>query len=201
MKPRMILASSSPRREEILRTLGFKFTVLKPDNDEKRFDMKNPAEYVLACAEEKTKNAAREISKEERGADTLVMAADTVVALNNKILGKPQTKEEAFLMLKQLSGKTHDVFTGVSLYLYANESKTVKKKVFYDKTSVTFRKLLPAEIKKYVRSGEPMDKAGAYAIQEKGRQFVKHIHGCYFNVVGLPVYKLGFALRELGRAV
>lgn len=191
----IILASSSPRRADLLKKLGFNFKVLKPETAERITAARNPAAFVQACAKEKAGDVAKKIKNHH---DTLVIAADTVVVLNKKMLGKPRTQEEALAMLKCLSGKTHNVLTGVALrFIHQQADAAAEEKVFYDTTKVTFKKLSSAAMRRYIRTGEPMDKAGAYAIQGYGAHFVKQIEGCFFNVVGLPVFKLGFALKEL----
>lgn len=196
----IILASSSPRRYEILKTLGFRFTIMEPDTVEPSRGARTVARTVQDCASAKVIAVSRKIIG--RG-DALILAADTVVAIGGTILGKPASKEEALHMLNLLSGKTHQVFTGVAMLLYNKEGKNGHKRrqkmnVFSEKTSVQFKKISKRDAWNYIRTGEPMDKAGAYAIQGKGARFVKTIRGCYFNVVGLPVFKLGMALKEMG---
>lgn len=172
----IILASASPRRHEILSKMGYSFRVVSANIDENT-NAKNVADAVLETA----KNKAMAVAKIEKG---LIIAADTVVAIDGITLGKPKNKEEAFNMLTHLSGKRHEVYTGVCI---TDGKKTTG---FYEKTSVFFRSLQEFEIKDYINSGEPMDKAGAYGIQGRGALLVKKIDGDYLNVVGLPMTKL-----------
>lgn len=177
----IILASASPRRHEILSKMGYKFRVVSANIDENT-NAKNVADAVLETA----KNKAMAVAKIEKG---LIIAADTVVAIDGITLGKPKNKEEAFNMLTHLSGKRHEVYTGVCI---TDGKKTTS---FYEKTSVFFRSLQEFEIKDYVNSGESMDKAGAYGIQGRGALLVKKIDGDYLNVVGLPMTKLYTVLK------
>ena len=127
----------------------------------------------------------------------LVLGADTIVAFGNRILGKPRDEEEAFSMLKELSGETHNVYTGVS-FVFMTKDKRVGEYSFCEKSEVTFYPLEDDEIKRYIRTGEPLDKAGAYGIQEKAAGFVKCISGDYYNVVGLPIARILQELKKIG---
>lgn len=180
---KVYLASASPRRREILNLAGIKHSVIIPEVSEE-FDVApdTPAQTVEILSERKAK-AALELLKEEKD-DFLVIAADTVVALGDNIFGKPRDIEDAFNTVRSLSGERHEVYTGVTV---ASRSKTVS---FVEQSSVYFRDLSDEEIEKYIKTGEPMDKAGAYGIQGKGCVFVKRIEGDYFNIVGLPIYRV-----------
>lgn len=180
---KVYLASASPRRREILNLAGIKHSVIIPEVSEE-FDVApdTPAQTVEILSERKAK-AALELLKDEKD-DFLVIAADTVVAMGDNIFGKPRGTEDAFNTVRSLSGERHEVYTGVTV---ASRSKTVS---FVEQSSVYFRDLSDEEIEKYIKTGEPMDKAGAYGIQGKGCVFVKRIEGDYFNIVGLPIYRV-----------
>lgn len=168
---RILLASGSPRRKQLLTELGHQVTVVKPVFDEDQVQAADPAALVAALAEGKGRSVPPE-------PDALLVAADTVVVFNGKILGKPTDKMDAIRMLHALSGKTHEVFTGVYL------QKGDKSRSFADRAEVLFRRLSETEILNYVATGSPMDKAGAYGIQDSG--FVAHIRGSYHTVMGFP---------------
>ncbi|MBQ7066591.1 MAG: septum formation inhibitor Maf [Lachnospiraceae bacterium] len=187
----IILASNSPRRKELLKQAGFIFTVI-PSNVEEVITETEPKEIVKELSGQKAKNIFDNLSKES-AANSLILGADTVVAWENEkgmfsILGKPKDKEDAFAMLKNLQGKTHFVYTGVTLIW--QEDGQVQKESFAVETKVTFYPMSETEIKDYIETGEPMDKAGAYGIQGKGAVYVKEIAGDYNNVVGLPLSAL-----------
>jgi nucleoside triphosphate pyrophosphatase len=184
----IILASASPRRRELLRQIGLDFTVDPADVDERVLPGEAPESYAVRVALEKARVAAQ---RAEKG---IVIAADTIVVLDNAILGKPVDHEDAESMLTLLSGKTHQVLTGMAIMDSAAEKIVTRTSC----TSVLFRTLSPEEIKWYVSTGEPLDKAGAYGIQGKGSLFISRIEGCYFNVVGLPLSLLGEMLLEFG---
>lgn len=172
----IILASASPRRREIMTKMGYDFRVVQADIDENT-NAENVADAVCEIA----KNKAAAVAEKEKG---LIIAADTVVSIDGKVLGKPKDREEAYDMLSLLSGKRHEVYTGVCV---TAGNKTV---VFSEKTSVFFRQLSVEEIQEYIKTGEPMDKAGAYGIQGAAALFVKKIDGDYLNVIGLPATHL-----------
>ena len=176
-RPMLILASKSPRRKYLLEQAGLTFSIIPSDFDESSVTMSEPDVYVRMLAEAK----AFDIS--EKHPDSWVIGADTIVLIDNAILGKPAFNEEARTMLKQLSGKTHQVLTG---YCICCKNKNT---VFSEtaKTDVHFKSLSIAEIDWYIQTGEPFDKAGAYAIQGIGTFLVRRINGSYTNVVGLPV--------------
>jgi septum formation protein len=184
---RIILASASPRRRELLANLGLEFDILAQNVDED-FPGKDPAIMVETLAARKARAAAARVG------EGIVIGADTVVVRQGKILGKPADAGEAAAMLAALSGGGHEVFTGVAL-VRGEDLFTV---VDHECTRVYFRELTTAEIAWYVASGEPLDKAGAYGIQGRGGLFVRGIEGCFFNVVGLPLPKLVTLFRRLG---
>jgi septum formation protein len=181
----VILASSSPRRQELLRQIGIIFRSYPTHVDERTLSGETPEVYVLRIASHKATIAAQGIEK------GIVIAADTIVVIDDTILGKPADERDAERMLSMLSGRMHRVITGISV-LDAATGKTLTRTAV---TKVWFRLLSDNEIRSYVESGEPLDKAGAYGIQEKGALLVEKIEGCYFNVVGLPVSLLGEMLR------
>ena len=184
----IILASGSPRRRELLQTLGIRsFRVLVSSFDESSVGQLPPAELVRRLAAGKAAAVAAEV-----GEESLVIAADTVVALEEAVLGKPTDGAEAKAMLTALSGNTHRVYTGVTV---RQGSRVDTRSVC---TQVTFRPLTPEEIDLYVRTGESLDKAGAYGIQGYGAQLVEGICGDYFNVMGLPLCTLAEMLRSFG---
>ncbi len=185
----LVLASSSPRRRQLLEQMGISLTVATPQVDESILAGECATEYVSRLASDKAGEVAR------RYAQQVVLAADTCVVLNSQIMGKPSDAAQAVQMLQQLSGATHLVISGIAVHGPAGEAKEQFREVVT--TKVYFRELSSEEISWYVASGEPMDKAGAYAIQEKGGAFVEWIEGSYSNVVGLP---LTGALRLLKRA-
>ena len=182
-----ILASQSPRRRELLSRLVSDFEILADDSEETLIPGEKPEQAVKRLAQEKAENVSKKTGK-----DALILAADTVVVLEGRILGKPKDEADAFYMLSNLSGNTHQVFTGMAVL----DAKTGRCETAAEMTKVRFRKLSEEEILRYIASGEPMDKAGAYGIQEKGALLVEGIEGDYFNVVGLPLCRLGILLRE-----
>lgn len=184
----LILASGSPRRKELLGLITPDFEICVSGAEETVDPNLSPADTVLALSRVKGEAVAREHPE-----DT-VIAADTVVALDGKILGKPANAAEAEHMLRFLSGRTHAVYTGVYI---ASGGREVR---FYEKTDVSFYPLTNEEIGEYVATGEPFDKAGAYGIQGKGALLVKGIHGDYFNVVGFPMAAVRRALKKLENA-
>ena len=184
----IILASNSPRRRELLAQIGIRdFQILSPDVDEAVEPGLSPARMVEALSLRKAQAAAG-----RAGADDLIIAADTVVALDGRVLGKPRDQEEAFAMLSALSGREHRVYTGVTV-LGGGQAATE-----HEETAVAFRALSPEEIRDYIATGEPMDKAGAYGIQGVGALLVQGIRGDYCNVVGLPLFRLGRMLSGFG---
>lgn len=182
------LASKSPRRRKLLKQLGIKFRAFTVNSSEDFLDGEHPVVCVKRIAIEKMDKAKRRVS------NSIIITADTIVVLKRKVIGKPTSKVNAINILKLLSGKVHTVYTG----FYVFNQKTGRLVIDYEKTEVEFRKLTKDEITDYVDSGSPMDKAGAYGIQDDfGAVFVKKINGCYYNVVGLPLTKLYNALRKV----
>ncbi len=184
----IILASTSPRRRELLRQIGLRFTTDPAEVDERVLPGESPETYAVRVAVEKARVAAG------RTKTGIVIAADTIVVSDKEILGKPVDVKDAERMLTILSGRAHRVITGLAVM----DASTVKLLTGTSVTEVWFRDLSIGEILSYIASGEPLDKAGAYGIQEKGALFVRRIEGCYFNVVGLPLSLLGELLREFG---
>lgn len=183
----MILASQSPRRRELLGQMGFSFTVRPAKGEELPHPELTPAQLVEELARQK----ALEVSA-EAASDDVVMAADTVVAIDGVVLGKPRDKAHAAEMLSALSGREHTVYTGVAV----KRGETLL--VEHEATQVRFRPLTEREIDLYIQTGEPMDKAGSYGIQGYGALLVEGIRGDYFNVVGLPICRLGRMLAQVG---
>ena len=184
---KIILASKSPRRKEILSLVGIEYEIISSKYEEKITDML-PEDLTMKLAEGKAMNVAKDIHKE-----ALIIGADTIV-YNKGIIGKPKNNDEAMKMLKSLSGVFHTVITGVSVV----HTPTLQKLTAYEKTEVKFKELTEDEILSYISTGEPMGKAGAYAIQGIGSLLVEKINGCYFNVVGLPIYRLSKMLEVFG---
>lgn len=199
------LASASPRRRDLLRQVGIPFRTIPTTVEEEEEVSGPPEEVTTELARRKAERASRQLASDTgRGAtggsgtpatgERLVIAADTVVILDGRTLGKPRDGAEARSMLAMLSGRVHRVITGVAV----GQVETRLMRVEHEETRVWVRKLNPAEIDAYVATGEPMDKAGAYGIQGKGSILVEHIEGCYHNVVGLPLARLTSMLREFG---
>ena len=185
---RYLLASASPRRRELMEMLGVSGLVICPAAGEERADPSlPPPELVKALAAAKAREAAA--AAEEGDA---VIAADTIVVYDGRVYGKPHSPDEAARMLRTLSGRTHEVYTGVCVIRNGVELCRA------DRSAVTFRTLSEGEIERYIQSGEPMDKAGAYGAQGKGALFVERIDGDFFNVMGLPLCMLGEMLKEQG---
>lgn len=190
---KIILASQSPRRKELLAREGIAFTVYVTDADETVSEDMAPNELVAELSYRKAQSAAQAFLGEE----VLVVAADTVVALDNEIFGKPVDEADARRMLQLLSGKAHSVFTGVTLACVAKEKVAYQKKVC--ETKVYFYPITEEEIAAYINTGEPFDKAGSYAIQGIASKFVKKIEGDFDNVVGLPVFAILEELQEYAK--
>ena len=184
----IVLASASPRRKELLEKLGLKFEVDVSGCEEKIDSELEPEEVVRRISITKAKSVAA------RHKNAVIIAADTVGVIGKKILGKPHTENEAGKMLKEISGKPHTVITGFTI-LDTATNKTVSGTV---KTTVYIKKLTPQEIEAYVKTGEPLDKAGAYAIQGMGAVIVEKIEGDYYNVMGLPLNAVTETLKEFG---
>ena len=181
------LASSSPRRQQILKDLGLDFVVSYPVKFKEKLFGLDPEELVCHNALGKAKEVA------EKYKDSVIIGCDTIVTYNNEILGKPLTPDNAHVMLMKLSGKCHSVFSGLAVI----DTQRDKELGGHDKTEVKFRNLSEEEINDYVASGDPLDKAGAYGIQERGGAFVESIEGSFSNVVGLPIELLTRFFVEL----
>lgn len=185
---KVILASKSPRRVEILEKIVKEFEVVQSNFDENTIDFKGDIEKYV---KDLSRNKAIEVSK-RLSEPSIVIAADTVVFQDGKVLEKPKNEEDAFSMLSSLSGNTHKVYSGICLINTYDDTVVTD----CDCTEVRFSELNPRQIRNYINSGEPMDKAGAYGIQGLGGAFVEGIKGCYYNVMGLPLNKLYKALEN-----
>jgi nucleoside triphosphate pyrophosphatase len=186
---KLILASSSPRRAEILHDAGISFSVLSSAIDETPIPGETPQQHVQRLADAKGELvAARAVGP------SLIISADTVVVLDGQMLGKPRSTDEARHMLELFSGRTHSVVTGVTVLRLPE----MERRQFVETTLVHFTKLSSDEISRYLSTAEPYDKAGAYAIQGRAGRYIPRIEGCYYNVVGLPLARLVSTLHELG---
>lgn len=179
---KIILASTSPRRREILEQVGINFDII-PSNSEEIITKSIPKEIVEELAEEKAYEVFKEINE-----PCIVIGADTIVVFDNIIMGKPKDENDAFNMLKKLQDNTHVVYTGVCVFIKENEN--IKKVLFSEATNVTMYPMTDSQINEYIETKEPMDKAGAYGIQGKSAIYIKKIDGEYNNVVGLPIARL-----------
>jgi septum formation protein len=189
---KLILASASPRRAELLTAAGFDFEVMTVEVDERPRARERPEDYVRRLAREKSARAMEKIT----AADTIVIGADTSVVIDGDILGKPRDVNAARAMLKRLSGRSHEVMTGISLRKRSSSPGHVELGLV-EKTAVYFAPLGDQDIEWYVQSGEGFDKAGSYAIQGLGTRFVQRIEGSYSNVVGLPMAAVHELLRQI----
>lgn len=188
VKQKIILASTSPRRRELAKTMGLDFQVV-PSGYEEDMNLKlSPPELAKTLAYGKAKDVA------QRFKEGIVIGVDTFVVFNGKKLGKPKTEQEAFNMLKSFSGKKQKVYSGVAL-IDCKTGKTIKD---YEVTTLKFRKMNDKEIQSYIKTGEAMDKAGSYAIQGLSSIFIEKINGCYHNIVGFPIYNIYKNLTKLG---
>lgn len=185
-RPSLILASNSPRRRQLLALAGWEFNVSAADMDESQLSNESPADYVVRLAESK----ARAINAD---ADQIVLAADTAVVDGMDILGKPKDHQEGIAMLKRLRGHTHQVYTGIAL-LRLSDGLLLRELCI---TNVPMREYSDEEISAYVQTGDPLDKAGAYAIQHPGFHPVKNISGCHANVMGLPMCQVVLMMRKM----
>lgn len=188
----IILASASPRRSELLKQAGFTFTVV-PSAVEETIAETSPDKLVEDLAYQKANDVYQKIKKEYGNKDFCVIGADTIVFYDGEILGKPEDEQEAFDILKMLSDRTHQVFTGIAVILRQNGEKQTC--LLNDRTDVTLYPITDYELKHYIATGDCMDKAGAYGIQGPFAVHIKEIHGDYNNVVGLPIAKLYQALK------
>lgn len=199
---KIILASGSPRRKQLLAQTGFEFEICISQCEEK-ITSSDPKKVCMELSLQKALDVASMIKAYNQkhddiasDRDLIIIGADTIVAIDDEILGKPKDDDEAVQMLKKLSGKEHDVYTGVSFVFMSSDGR-VGEHSFYERTGVSVYDLDDEEIKDYVDSGEPLDKAGAYGIQGSFAKYIKEISGDYFNVVGLPVARLYHELKEL----
>ena len=190
--PPLILASQSPRRRLLLKQIGLKFSVRPSSVAEDVLDHESPEQNVRRIALAKALDVAKRVRS------GIVVGADTIVVLGSEILGKPRTAVEAKRMLRKLSGRQHVVYTGFALV----DASTGRKIVDIERTKVQFRRLNPGEIDEYVASGSPMDKAGAYGIQDDyGAVFVERVEGCFYNVVGFPLTRFYLDLQKFVRTL
>jgi len=187
----IILASASPRRQELLKGIGLKFDVIPSGVNEDALDGETPRGHVLRLSKDKS------FAVSQNNPDAWVLGADTAVIIDGEVLGKPGTQKEARVMLKKLSGREHRVITGFTI---VNKSTDV---IISDavESSVLFKKILEDEMNWYVKTEEPYDKAGGYAVQGMAAFFVREIHGSYTNVIGLPLMEVVMALRRVGALV
>ena len=199
----IILASQSPRRKELLEQIGLEFEIC-PAKGEEVISKTIPEEVVMELSKQKAEEVAAMVcsySNEHKDittpSDILVIGADTVVAYDGKVLGKPTDEADAKRMLSMLSGNTHSVFTGVTLVLIDKSGRTGEL-VFYEKTDVTMHPMSEEEMDRYIATGEPMDKAGSYGIQGKCAIYIQKIDGDYNNVVGLPITRIYQELKKIG---
>lgn len=181
----LFLASSSPRRRELLEQIGVSFNLLSVEIDEKPFPAESPIEFVIRMAAEKS-----QAGMAKSGGNGAVLGADTIVVLDNEIMGKPVDEAHAFDMLSRLSGRTHEVLSAVSLRSDLHQQAVSKSRV-------TFREISAVEMHDYWLSGEPKDKAGGYAIQGFGAVFIEHLEGSYSGVMGLPLFETAQLLEQL----
>jgi len=186
---KLILASASARRAEILRDAGLSFVVLSSAIDETPYENESPHDLV-----ERLASAKAELAAARAIGPAIIIGADTVISLDGLILGKPRSSDDARHMLEKLSGRTHSVVTGVALIRLPDS----ERRTFVESTLVHFAALSAEQITRYLATGEPHDKAGAYAIQGHAGRFIPRVEGCYFNVVGVPLSRLYHALIDLG---
>ncbi|WP_328793865.1 Maf family protein [Heliomicrobium gestii] len=186
-----MLASASPRRRQLLTDLGIPFTVIPSDFSEEGVDDLAPEAQAMTLARGKAQWVCHRVS------DGIVLGADTIVVVDDDVLGKPKTPDHAREMLKGLAGRTHRVITGLALF-HVNEGRIVKETSGYEETQVHFRALTEEDIDRYVATGDCLDKAGAYGIQGLAALLVEGLEGDYFNVVGLPLVRLDKLLRQWG---
>ena len=191
---RVILASGSPRRKQLMELVGIECEVMATNVDEPI--TKNAQLLVRELSEKKNQAACKIIQSKPINEDTIVITADTLVSFEDKVLEKPNSSEEAFEMLKMLSGNKHTVYTGVVITKLSRGC--FEKILLEDSADVFFRELADDEINAYIKTGEPFDKAGAYGVQEKGALLVEKVHGDFYTVVGLPIMKVGYVLSQMG---
>jgi len=187
-KKKIILASTSPRRHGLAKDMGLEFDIVPSRYEEDMTLDLSPSGLVMELASGKAADVAKKFN------EGIVIGVDTVIFFDGNVLGKPKDKKDAVKMLKSFSGQTQEVYSGVCM-IDCSTGKTIKD---YEVTRVTFRKLEDSEIRSYVDTGEPLDKAGAYGIQGLSSIFIRKVDGCYFNVVGFPVHNIYKNLRKLG---
>lgn len=192
-KATVILASASPRRTELLKQAGIAHTIMPATCDEQT-SATQPEQYVMELAERKAADVLACYVKDHSGESVIVIGSDTVVSVDGKILGKPKTEEEAFTMLSSLQNHTHQVYTGVAVLENKNGKET--KKVFCEQSDVEVYPMTKEEILSYIKTGDCMDKAGAYGVQGHFAIYIKGIHGDYNNIVGLPIARLYQELKH-----
>ncbi|MFC4600409.1 Maf family protein [Cohnella hongkongensis] len=192
----LVLASSSPRRQELISLLGLPVRIIPSGADERTPEEWSPREIVEELSRRKAQ-AVRQKLTEQPDESSIIVGSDTIVVLNGQIMGKPRDEQEARGMLRQLAGRVHEVYTGVSCIRSSDGRTATSHRV----TKVRMRALTEEQIARYVATGEPMDKAGAYGIQELGSVLVESIEGDYFNVVGLPVSLLAVLLEQFELAI
>ena len=191
-KSKIILASGSPRRKELLLKIGIVPEIIVSHVEEK-ITSDIPAEVVMSLAEQKAVDVAKEMPE-----GTVILGSDTVVAADGKILGKPKSHEEAYEMIRRLAGRSHQVYTGVCLVKKGPEGEADTVVSFYDETDVNVSPMTEKEIREYADSEEPMDKAGSYAVQGFFARYIDGLKGSYANVMGLPVHLVYQELKKLG---
>ena len=191
-KSKIILASGSPRRKELLLQIGIVPEIIVSHVEEK-ITSDIPAEVVMSLAEQKAVDVAKEMPE-----GTVILGSDTVVAADGKILGKPKSHEEAYEMIRRLAGRSHQVYTGVCLVKKGPEGEADTVVSFYDETDVNVSPMTEKEIREYADSEEPMDKAGSYAVQGFFARYIEGLKGSYANVMGLPVHLVYQELKKLG---
>lgn len=191
---RIVLASKSPRRKELLKQIGLEYECIV-SNKEEKVTSDIPKDVVLELSNQKAEDVYQIIKEAAFNDDVVIIGADTVVALKSDIMGKPKDNDDAVKMLKKLNGNVHSVWTGVTII--CKKGMEVDRKSFAEETRVFMNEMSEEEIEAYVKSGEPSDKAGAYAIQGIGAKFIQKIEGDYNNVVGLPVSKLYQVMKEM----
>lgn len=192
---KLILASASPRRNQLLMQAGLTCEIV-PSQAEEIITKNDPREVVKELSYLKAHEVANRFSDDS---DVVIIGADTIVSYNGRIMGKPADKDDAISMLQILQGETHQVYTGVTMIVLQEGTKKIE--TFYEKTDVEFFPMTSAEIESYVETDEPMDKAGAYGIQGKSAVFIRRINGDYNNVVGLPIGRLYQELKKIDREI
>jgi septum formation protein len=188
----LVLASASPRRRELLIQAGYDFEVAPANILEERLPDEGPAAFVMRLAQEKARAVFEAYAHRSNEEPLFILGADTIVVIAGEILGKPQSPEDAARMLRMLSGRTHQVMTGVSILSGKHNEVSVET------TLVTMQEIAAREMAAYIATGEPMDKAGSYAIQGHAARWIPRIEGCYFNVVGLPIARVVRMLESAG---